>query len=65
MANPKFDGLPDGARTALLAWWHGLTSNNPSGQATAGWTARPLLRRFGWVGDSPRLTSPTRYGATG
>lgn len=44
MANPKFDGLPDGARTALLAWWHGLTSNNPSGQARAD---SAVLRRAG------------------
>ena len=42
--NRRFNGLPDGARQVFVSWWHGLTSDNPSGQARAD---RAVLRRAG------------------
>ena len=42
--NRRLNRLPDGARTVFVRWWHGLTSDNPSGQARAD---RAVLRRAG------------------
>ena len=33
--NRRFNGLPEGARRVFIKWWHGLNSDNPSGQARA------------------------------
>jgi CRISPR system Cascade subunit CasB len=33
--NKRFNGLPDGARGVLAQWWHGMNSDNASGQARA------------------------------
>ena len=42
--NRRSNGLPDGARSVFVRWWHGLTSDSPSGQARAD---RAVLRRAG------------------
>ena len=42
--NRRFNGLPDGARSVFVSWWHGLTRDNPSGQARAD---SAVLRRAG------------------
>lgn len=42
MVSTRPYGLPEGAKAVLLTWWHGISSDNPTGQARAD---RAVLRR--------------------